>query len=121
MRRKNAQYLTSKLSDISEIVLPKEPENYRRIFQMYTIKASNKKTRDALKEYLDKKGIMAKIYFAPIHLTDFYKKSFGFKNGALPVTEDLSDRVLTLPMYPELTKKEIDFIAAEIKRFFKNL
>jgi len=119
MRIKNVNYLTPKLSDISEISVPQEPRNYRHIFQMYTLKVNNKKIRDALKEYLNKKGISAKIYFPPIHLTDFYKKSFGFKNGNLPATENLSDRVLTLPMYPGLTKKEADFIAKEIKGFFK--
>jgi dTDP-4-amino-4,6-dideoxygalactose transaminase len=117
MRIKNARYLSSKLSGFPEILLPEEPKNYRHIFQMYTIKAGNKKNRDVLKDYLNKKGIMAKIYFAPIHLTDFYKKSFGFSKGILPATENLSDVVLTLPMYPELTKKEMDYIAQEIKSF----
>lgn len=121
MRRKNSSYLTSKLSGLPIVSLPKEPAGYRHIFQMYTIKVSDKKTRDDLKNHLNNKGIMAKVYFPPIHLTDFYKKSFGFAEGDLPVTENLSDRVLTLPMYPELSKKEMDFVSAEIKNFFKNI
>ncbi len=118
MRRKNARYLTSKLSGLSEISLPQEPKDYRHIFQMYTIKVGNKKIRDELKDYLNKIGIMAKIYFSPIHLTDFYKKSFGFSKGSLPATENLSDVVLTLPMYPELAEKEIDYMVQKIKNFF---
>ena len=54
MRKKNAAYLTSKLSDIKEIYLPEGPKNYRHIFQMYTIKVRDKKIRDSLKEYLNK-------------------------------------------------------------------
>lgn len=119
MRKKNAYYLTSKLSGVEEIYLPIEPENYRHIFQMFTIRTSDKKIRDALKEYLNKKGIMAKIYFPSIHLYDFYRKRFGFKNGDLPATEKISDCVLTLPMYPELNKKQMDYMASAIKIFFK--
>ena len=119
MRKNNSEYLCSKLSDLSEIQLPIEPNNYRHIFQMLTIKTKNNKTRDALKSYLNEAGIMAKIYFPPIHLTGFYRKSFGFVEGSLPVTEDISGRVLTLPMYPELSKKEIDYIVKNIKKFFK--
>ena len=118
MRKINAKYLSSKLSGIAEISLPEEPKKYRHIFQMYTIKFKEKEIRDKLKDYLNKNGIMAKIYFAPIHLTDFYKKSFGFKVKDLPATENLSDTVLTLPMYPELSKKEMDYITSEIKKFF---
>ena len=61
---------------------------------------------------------MAKVFFNPIHLTTFYKKDYQYKKGDLPITELISDKVLSLPMYPDLTKKEIDFIAQEIKNFF---
>ena len=61
---------------------------------------------------------MAKVYFYPIHLSGFYKKSFGYKEGDLPQTEKISNEVLTLPMYPDLTKEEMDLMANEIKVFF---
>ncbi len=120
-RRENANYLTNKLKEIKKIILPSAPENYYHIYQMYTIriKGKNKKTRDNLKKYLEKKGIMTKIYFEPIHLASFYKKNFGFKEGYLPTTEKISEQVLTLPMYPSLTKKEMDYIIKNIKKFFK--
>ena len=118
MRRKNAQYLHSRLSNIPGVSIPSEPKNYRHIFQMYTIKVGNKNLRDSLKEYLNKKGIMAKVYFLPIHFTDFYKKSLGCKKGDLPITEDLSDSVLTLPMYPGLKKGEMNYIVKGVSDFF---
>lgn len=121
MRRRNAVYLTKKLSKIKDIITPKPPKNYFHLYQMYTIKIkSGKRTRDELKNHLNNKGIMAKIYFEPIHLTNFYKKTFNYRRGDLPITEKISGQVLTLPMYPDLTKKEMDYLIKEIKNFYKN-
>ena len=61
---------------------------------------------------------MTKIYFNPIHLKNFYKKEYGYKSGDLPKTENISKRVLSLPMYPNLSKKDIDYITGKIKSFF---
>ncbi len=89
---------------------------------MYTIQVkSGADFRAGLKEYLGDKGVMTKVYFGPVHLTRFYRKVFGFKGGELPMTEKLSQRVLTLPMYASLTKREMDFVVDTIKGFVENL
>jgi perosamine synthetase len=118
MRRRKAEYLESKLSEISGIELQNPPKGYFHVFQMYTIRVKGgKDVREALKEHLATKGIMSKIYFDPVHLTSFYKRKFQFKRGDLPVTEKLSEEVLTLPMYPTLRKEEMDYIAKSIDEF----
>lgn len=120
MRQSNAHYLTNKLSEISAIFLPKNSQDLEHIYQMYTIRIKKgRKARDSLKDYLNKKGIAAKVYFPPVHLSLFYKKTFGYKKGDLPRTEKISDEVLTLPMSPGLTKKEMDYLAKQINMFFK--
>jgi len=119
-RRTNAEYLNKKLVELKNITTPRVAENVFIVYQLYTIKVNaGREIRDALKKYLNSKGIMAKVYFDPIHLTDFYKRAYGFKKGDLPITERLSEQVLTLPMYPDLTKQEMDYIAKNIKYFFK--
>jgi len=121
LRRKNADYLTSKLSLIEGVITPKELKNRFNVYQMYTIIVKDgKETRDALKNHLNKNGIMAKIFFRPNHLSIFYKRDYGYKEGDLKTTEMISQKVLTLPMYPDLTKREIDFIVKEIEKFFKS-
>ncbi len=118
IRRKNAAYLSRQLKNVREISVPAEPAGYRHIFQMYIVRIKGgKNKRDALQKYLNEKGIMAKVYFPPVHLSQFYK-SQGFKKGHLPVTEKISEEVLTLPMFPTLTKKEMNFMAKEIEGFF---
>ncbi len=118
-RTKNAYYLNQKLSDINDIVIPVSPKDYYNVYQMYTIVVKKGRiVRDKLKDYLNNKGISAKVYFEPIHLTSFYKNTFGYRKGSLPVTETISEKVLTLPMYPSLTKKEMDYIIKTIRSFF---
>lgn len=118
MRRKNAAYMTKKLSKIKEISIPKPPAGYCHVYQMYTIRVkSGRKERDRLKEYLARKGIMAKVYFDPVHSTHFYKR-LGYGNVKLPVTERISSQVLTLPMYPAITKNEMDYVCRKIEEFF---
>jgi perosamine synthetase len=120
MRRKNAAKLSKKLRKIAGIDVPNPPETFRHVYQMYTIRVKEGLAkRDALQTHLAKKGIMAKVYFPPVHLTHFYKGVMGY-NCELPVTDKLSQEVLTLPMYPSLTEEEIDYIGNEIADFFSS-
>lgn len=119
LRRKNAEFYTSKLSDIDEITLPSSPKDFFHVYQKYTIQTDEKK-REHLKDHLSKKGIFSKAYFGlPVHLTKFYRDEFGYKNGDLPKTEKMSKRVLTMPMFPSLENKEIDYVTNSIKEYFK--
>jgi len=118
MRKRNATRMSAKLSEIAGIEVPYSSEGILHVYQMYTIKVKEgQEKRDALSAYLAERGIMTKVYFPPVHFTHFYKNELGY-NCELPVTERLSQRVLTLPMYPTLTEDEIDYIADSIAAFF---
>jgi len=119
MRREKAAYMTQKLSAISQITLPAVLDNFFHLYQMYTIRVRGEK-RDDLMKYLNYRGIGAKVYFDPVHLTQFYREKFGYSGGELPLTEKLSQQVLTLPMYPTLTEDEINYIADEVAVFFSS-
>jgi len=118
MRQENAKYLSSRLSKFRDLKTPNPPPNYEHIYQMYTIRLSNKKIRDDLHDFLLKKKIFSKIYFTPIHLTSFYMDKFKTKKGMLPITEKISDEVLTLPMYPNMTNEEKEYLVDSISEFF---
>ena len=119
MRQENAKYISSRLSKYSKIKVPNPPPDYEHIYQMYTIQLSDSKTRDELHEYLTKKRIFSKIYFNPIHLTEFYKKRFGSETNSLPVTERISQQVLTLPIYPNMNMEEKNYLIESITEFFE--
>ena len=119
-RRKNSIYLSSKLKKYSEITLPLDYKNHKNVFQLYTIRITGKNLRNNLMKFLEKKGIMSKIFFEPVHLSKFYSKNME-KKISLPITEKISQQVLTLPMYPSLTKNEINFIGDTVDEFFETL
>jgi len=119
MRKQNAHYLTKKLSKIEGIKTPKEPDGHESIFQLYTIRLENENVRNRLIKYLSKKLIQTKIYFPPVHLTSLYRNLFGYKGGEFPAAENLSKRVLSLPMFPSLKKQDMDYIVEKIEEFFK--
>lgn len=118
MRREKALMLSKKLSGINHIRFQTFPSSYFHVYQMFTIRV-DQNLRDDLMNYLSSKGIMTKVYFEPVHLTRLYRRKFGYKGGELPVTEQISREVLTLPMYPTLSEQEIDYLFRHIKEFFR--
>lgn len=119
LRQENAKYISSRISKFSQIKIPKPPEEYGHIYQMYTIRCDNNQTRNRLHEYLIKKKIFSKVYFTPIHLTDLYKERFGTRLHSLPITERVSQEVLTLPLYPNMTFEEMNYLTDSIAEFFE--
>lgn len=119
MRRKNANYLSAGLSSIDSVRVPEYPEGYFHVHQMYTIEVmGGVAVRDDLMRYLSENKIGTKVYFYPVHLTHFYKSQFGYRGGELPVTERISDQVLSLPMFPGLTTDEMDYVIETIRKYF---
>jgi dTDP-4-amino-4,6-dideoxygalactose transaminase len=120
MRRDNADYISSRLSKHSGLKTPKAPPGYEHIYQMYAIRLSTRIIRDDLHQYLIKKRIFSKVYFNPIHLTDFYKTKFDTRAGLLPVTEKISEQILTIPVYPNMTMEEKNYLVDSIDEFFES-
>ncbi len=116
MRRRKARYLNDRLGRIRGVKVPIEPQGCRHVYQIYSIRVARGK-RNALAGGLKKAGIMSKVYFSPIHLTTFYKREFGYRGGELPVTERVSREILSLPMYPHITRREMDQVSVEVKGF----
>ena len=120
MRQERAELLSKKLSKITDIAVPKT-ESKENIFQMYSIILKDNAQRNNLHKFLIEKQIFSKIYFEPIHLMKFYKEKFDYSEGMLPVTEDTSQRILTLPMYPNMTNEEMEYLVSSMYEFFENI
>lgn len=117
MRQDNARYISSRLSQHKEIRTPESSVKSEHIYQMYSILLNNNSTRDNLQNFLLNKKIFCKVYFQPIHTMDYYKKSKN-SNYSLPVTESISERILTLPLYPNMTNDEKNYLIDSIDEFF---
>jgi perosamine synthetase len=117
MRRRNAKLLTAGLQKVKGIAPPDPPQAYYHIYQMYTVKVKGTAgARDKLANHLGDKGISTKVYFYPVHSTHFYKNVLKYSCN-LPVTDRVSQQVLSLPIYPSMTTQEIDYIIETVNSF----
>lgn len=119
-RQDNANYISSRLRQHDKIKVPNSPKGFEHIYQMYTIRLADKKMRDGLHNHLTKKQIFSKVYFNPIHKTQYYQEKFPTLSNSLPVTEKIADEVLTLPMYPNMTSDEKEYLVESISEFFES-
>ena len=116
LRYENSSYLISKLKNIEEIELPVENKKCFHVYQMFTIKVKDK--RDLLVNELRKRGIGASVHFdPPVHKQPAYIKN----DGNLPVTEKVAKEILTLPMYPQLTKLQLNKIIDSLIKSLKHV
>jgi perosamine synthetase len=116
-RSKVAGRLSEGLSKITGVILPEILSNEANIFLFYSIcvKAA---LRDRLLRHLYKNGITAKVYHYPAHLSTFFTERFRHKDWDLPVTERVWKEILSLPIYPNMSREEIDYIVNCISKYF---
>jgi dTDP-4-amino-4,6-dideoxygalactose transaminase len=115
-RLDHALYYNEKLGNIKEIEVPKIRSLYKHIFHIYCIRAQK---RDQLQKYLKENGIETAIHYPSIIPLLKAYKYLNYNEGDFPVCADYQDKILSLPMYPELTYNEIDYITELIAGFYK--
>jgi len=114
-RQQAAAWYDEHLAGIGELSLPVRVPYSTHTFHQYTIRTEK---RDELKEYLQRRGIPTMVYYPrAIHLQEAYL-GLGYREGDFPVSERLTDTVLSLPMHTELTEEQLDYIVNAVKGFF---
>lgn len=96
-------------------IIPTECESN---YHMFYILLNSEAERDNVMDRLKERGVMAIFHYIPLHSSPMGKR-FGYKTGDLPVTENLSSRLLRLPMYCELTRPELDYIIENLYDILK--
>lgn len=115
-RHKNAQKYNELLSGLPEIVTPKIRKNCFHIFHLYVIRT---RKRDELANHLKSKGINTGIHY-PTALPFLHAyKYLGLRPSDFPIAYQFQNEILSLPMFPELTNNQIEYVANSIKEFFK--
>ncbi|NLK93595.1 MAG: DegT/DnrJ/EryC1/StrS family aminotransferase [Clostridiales bacterium] len=117
-RREIAEKYNESLKD-TEFVLPTVDSHNEHVYHMYILQSDH---RDKIIEKLKDKGIATGVYYpVPLHLQKVYS-SLGYKEGDMKVAEYLSHRTFAIPVYPELSDEQIDYIINSIKEIrFSNL
>ena len=110
--------LSSDGSQIKEkfpVVLPRETGWGRHIYHLFQVRVQR---REELMAYLKDNGIGTEIYYpVPLHLQKCFEE-MGYRPGSLPNAEQAARETLALPIYPELTEEQLDYVVKVIKEFY---
>lgn len=119
MRVKAANYYTRQLREhlSNEVTTPDEAENRSHVYHLYAIRIP-RKLRDEAFRHLTKNGVGVSLHYTPLHLLSFYKQ-FVNKKSQFPVAQRVYEEILSLPLFPTLTRKNMDFIVAKLKAALK--
>ena len=113
-----AQYYDKAFANHKNIIIPARYNKSNHVFHQYTMKLKGA-DRDALKEYLNSKGVPMMVYYpVPLHLQKAYKDD-RYSEGDFPITECLSKSVFSLPMHTEMNDDQLKYITDTVLEFFK--
>lgn len=114
-RRAIAARYTAGLKNL--VVTPIELTGFKHVFHLYVIQTPY---REELQQYLLDRGIQCLIHYPiPAHLQQAYSY-LGYKTGSLPTTEHIVKRILSLPMFPQMTDEQVDMVIEGIADFYKD-
>ena len=114
-RRENAAFYDRALQGVGDVRAVAIDPNNESIYNQYTIRTGS---RDALQKHLGARGIGTAIYYPlPLHLQPCFAY-LGYKSGSMPESERAAGEVLSLPVFPELTRAQRDEVVDGVRSFF---
>ena len=121
LRRKWSARYTAGLKDCSTLVLPTELPGYRHVFHLYVVETKKAEWRDEVVDFLVKNNIDAKTHYSiAIHQQAGYPWGKGARiAGSVANAEHNAATCVSLPMFPELTAEEVDYVIAKVKEWDK--
>lgn len=115
-RRDHAAYYDKGLSDVPGVRVPAVDPANEHIYHQYTVRVER---RDELQAHLKAKGIGSAVYYpVPLHLQNCFAH-LGYQAGRLPRAERACREVLSLPVFPELTHQQLDYVIETIRGFYR--
>jgi len=112
-RRQVAKWYGERLGGNEKIVLPSVPTGREHIYHLYVVRVQN---RDRVMKELGARGISCGLHYPiPLHLQAAYR-DLGYRKGDLPVTEKVTESILSLPIFPHMTEDMLDFVCSEIEK-----
>ena len=115
-RREHATYYSKAFAGLSGVTPPVVGRANEHIFHQYTLRVER---RDALQAHLKAKGIGCAVYYpVPLHRQECFA-SLGYAEGRSPESEGAAREVLSLPIYPELTRPQLDTVVGAIREFYQ--
>ncbi len=117
-RRKAAKLYNEGLKNLEHVTLPKEMEYSKHVYHLFILKLKDTETRNKLQAYLAGKDISTGLHYPiPLHVQPCFSE-LGYSRGNMPVTENLSECGISLPMFPNITEEQVGYVCDTIKSFF---
>lgn len=117
-RKRRVEMYNAAFQDVPEIRLIPVKGDVKHAHHLYPILIKTEELtvgRDGVLQALKEAGIGVGVHFRALHLTSFYSKTFGFKPGDFPRAEYASERLLSLPLYPKMTGREVKRVISKVK------
>jgi dTDP-4-amino-4,6-dideoxygalactose transaminase len=114
-RQTIARHYSELLADIREIELPKERVGTQCVYHLYVIQSDQ---RDELRRFLRENGIETGIHYPKMLHQQIAYSHLGYRDGDFPVAERAAQRILSLPMFPELSEGQMKYVRDKIKTFY---
>ena len=118
LRKKAANYYTEKLGNVNGIVVPDKSINAEHVHHLYVIRITEEYpiTRDMLFNKLLKRGIRTSVHYKPLHMFTAFKKMAKI-SGSLANSKGVYSQILSLPIYPSISKKQQDLVIHNIAKY----
>jgi len=117
-RREAGAKYSEKLSGVGGLKLPTTHPDTDHIYHLYVVQTKDETERDALMKQLQDNDIGVAIHYPiPPHLQPGYT-NLGYKLGDFPRAESYAKRIISLPIFPEITDEQIDHVVENIKNFY---
>jgi dTDP-4-amino-4,6-dideoxygalactose transaminase len=115
-KRKNlVEIYRSELQQVKEISMPFSQVKAIPSYHLFPVLVAPFVDRNRVMEKLKGFGIQSSIHYPPIHLFSLYQNQFGYRKGDLPITEEVSQREITLPLHPRLNTRDVKWIAKKLR------
>ncbi len=119
LRKEIVEEYRKRLEGINDISVPFANYKNNASYHIFPILLDSDVNRPKFIDKMKMSGIQTSIHYPPIHLFSFYREKFGHREGMLPITEDICEREVTLPLYPNMGLESIEYIVRTVKSLIK--
>jgi UDP-4-amino-4,6-dideoxy-N-acetyl-beta-L-altrosamine transaminase len=116
-RREIVQKYNQAFKDINVLITPLEKEGVHSAFHLYVLQIDFEKigkSRKEIMEDLKSKNIITQVHYIPVYIQPYYQKNYSYKSGDCPVAENYYQKALSIPLYPEMTDEEVEYVINNI-------
>lgn len=115
-RREIASLYLNHLSTMEELEMPPLADGHSWHLFILRLRSGSNGSRDQFIESLKHAGIGTSVHFIPLHMHSYYQSHYGYKKGDFPNAEHAYERAVSLPLYPDMSDADVEYVADTIKR-----